>query len=487
MSSLSLVPSLFLFFGIISIIYAAALHYFLKIKDQQAVDHWSLGSLIWGCAILLTIFRQELPLLLSYFMANGIAAVAYVVLNRALKSLITVSARPARLEVSDALIFLVYTISLYALDRWMTGDFKDVAKTSFVSAWVVLMSCLGARYCLQIHEQYGLKLARNFAYLYITVALLWLGRILAALGVQVTYAFDTALINTLIWVAIFITGIVKYMVFPLLLLQKTENDKQEQLRQSLVRANKTVTSSALSASIAHELNQPLAAMRINSQVLLKALEAQQKNAQAGGASLEMTSIVRDILQDNERASQIIVTLRSIFRQTPGATEAVDSALLIRKTLQLLGKEIERRQVQLELQWVDGVCIQIPEDELHQVLMNLIFNSLEALETRPAGQARILIQSARRGAQLEITVADNGPGVAAEIKDMLFEILSSNKTSGMGLGLWLCKFIVERHGGTITYQNSPLGGANFSILLPCHTSGSPSLASGQSIRPDHPIG
>jgi signal transduction histidine kinase len=284
---------------------------------------------------------------LSYFIANGIAAVAYVVLNRALKSLITVSARPARLEVSDVLIFLVYTISLYVLDRWMTGDFKDVAKTSFVSVWVVLMSCLGARYCLQIHEQYGLKLARNFAYLYITVAFLWLGRILAALGVQVTHAFDTALINTLIWVAIFITGIVKYMVFPLLLLQKTENDKQEQLRKSLARANKTVTSSALSASIAHELNQPLAAMRINGQVLLKALEA-QPGAQAGGASLEMTSIVRDILQDNERASQIIVTLRSIFRQTPVATEGVDSALLIRKTLQLLGKEIEKRQVQLEL-------------------------------------------------------------------------------------------------------------------------------------------
>jgi uncharacterized BrkB/YihY/UPF0761 family membrane protein len=96
-------------------------------------------------------------------MANGIAAVAYVVLNRALKSLNTVSARPARLEVSDALIFLVYTISLYALDRWMPSEFKDVAKTSFVSAWVVLMSCVGAKYCLQIHEQLGMKLARNFA------------------------------------------------------------------------------------------------------------------------------------------------------------------------------------------------------------------------------------------------------------------------------------------------------------------------------------
>jgi C4-dicarboxylate-specific signal transduction histidine kinase len=269
-------------------------------------------------------------------------------------------------------------------------------------------------------------------------------------------------------------------------LQKTENDKQEQLRKSLARANKTVTSSALSASIAHELNQPLAAMRINSQVLLKALEA-QPDAQAGGASTEMTSIVRDILQDNERASQIIVTLRSIFRQTPTATELVDSAPLIRKTLQLLGKEIEKRQVQLELQLIDGVYIQIPEDELHQVLMNLIFNSLEALGEHPGKQPRILIQSARRGAQLEITVVDNGPGVAAEIKDRLFEILSSNKTSGMGLGLWLCKYIVERHGGTITYLSSALGGANFSILLPCHTSDSPSLTSGHSIRPDHPIG
>lgn len=257
MSNLALVPSLFLFFGIISIIYAAALHYFLKIKDQQAVDHWSLGSLILGFAVLLTIFRQELPLLLSYFIANGIAAVAYVVLNRALKSLITPSSGPVRLEVSDALIFLIYTISLYALDRWITGDFKDMAKTGFVSAWMVLISWLGARYCLQIHAQFGMKLARNFAYLFVAVAVLWLGRILAALVVQVTHAFDTALINTLIWVAIFVVGIVKYMVFPLLLLQKTENDKQEQLRRSLARANKTVTSSALSASIAHELSQPL--------------------------------------------------------------------------------------------------------------------------------------------------------------------------------------------------------------------------------------
>lgn len=79
---------------------------------------------------------------------------------------------------------------------------------------------------------------------------------------------------------------------------------------------------------------------------------------------------------------------------------------------------------------------------------------------------MLIQSSQRDGQLEITVADNGPGVAPEMKDVLFEILSSGKDFGMGLGLWLCKFIVERHGGSIAYQTSALGGACFSVLLPC---------------------
>ena len=465
MSNLPLVPSLFLFFGIISVLYAAALHYFLKVKDQAAVDHWSLGSLIWGCAIILTIFRQELPLLLSYFVANGLAVVANVVLNRALKSLIEGSRGPVRLRVSDALIFLLFTTVLYALDRWMPGEFKEASKTSFVSAWTVVLSFLAARYCLQIGREYGLKIATNFAYVYGTVGLLWLGRIALSLVAQVTHAFDTSPFNTVIWVAIFITGIIRYMIFPMLLLQKTQNERQEQLRQSLARANKTVTSSALSASIAHELNQPLAAIRINAQILVKALD-KQRSAQARSESLDLHAIVDDILRDNDRASRIIGTLRSIFQQSPAPSAAVDSAQMIHSMLNLLRKETEKRGVQLECQLVEGLAIKIPEDEFQQVLMNLISNSMEALAQRTGGQALVLIQSIQRDGQLEITVADNGPGVAPEMKDVLFEILSSGKDFGMGLGLWLCKFIVERHGGSIAYQTSALGGACFSVLLPC---------------------
>lgn len=465
MSNLPLVPSLFLFFGIISVFYAAALHYFLKVKDQAAVDHWSLGSLIWGCAIILTIFRQELPLLLSYFIANGLAVVATVVMNRALKSLIEGSRGPVKLRVSDALIFLLFTTVLYALDRWMPGEFKEVTKTSFVSAWTVVLSFLAVRYCLQIGKEYGLKIATNFAYVYGAVGVLWLGRIVLSLVMQVTHAFDASPLNTVIWVAIFITGIIRYMIFPMLLLQKSQSEREEQLRRSLTRANKTVASSALSASIAHELNQPLAAIRINAQVLVKALN-EQRSAQTRSESLDINAIVDEILRDNDRASRIIGTLRSIFQQSSVPSAAVDSAQMIHSMLNLLRKETEKRGIQLECQLVEGLAIKIPEDEFQQVLMNLISNSMEALAERPGGQALMLIQSSQRDGQLEITVADNGPGVAPEMKDVLFEILSSGKDFGMGLGLWLCKFIVERHGGSIAYQTSALGGACFSVLLPC---------------------
>ena len=122
MSKFALIPSIFLFFGIFSVIYAVAINYLLKVSDQLALRYWSLGSLIWGCAILLTIFRQELPLVLSYFIANGIAFVAYVVLNRALICLIDQVEAPIKLGLIDVGIFVIYTSVLYALDQWTPGE-----------------------------------------------------------------------------------------------------------------------------------------------------------------------------------------------------------------------------------------------------------------------------------------------------------------------------------------------------------------------------
>lgn len=463
--NLGLIPSLFLFFGVLSLLYAGAIHYFLKTPDWQSARHWSLGSLVWGVSILLTIFRKEVPLLLSYYAANAIAFLAYIELNRALRALIgTPPARPPRRWL-DALLLLAYTAALYAIGHGMTADFAELAKVSFVSGLVVIVSVQGARYCFQIASAHHLKIAQNFGYLYVAVAALWLARIMAAAVFQASSAFDPAPVNTVIWVAVFITGVVKYMIFPVMLLQKTENEKQSRLKQTLVKANRTVTSGALSASIAHELSQPLAAILINGQTLRKSLEDRPNPARPRDDEV-LRAIVDDILSANDRAAKIITSLRAIFGQSQTEIAEVELAGLVRKTVAMIEKDIHTHEIRLALHLEEGLCAVISEDEFQQVLINLLINSIHALRDTSSDRPRVIsIETRSVGSGAVIVVSDSGPGIRKEMEDSLFEILSSSKDTGMGIGLWLCKYIVERHGGRIVHLPAELGGAAFKITLP----------------------
>lgn len=462
---LGLIPSLFLFYGLLSILYAGAIHYFLKSKDQQAVRHWSLGSLIWGSAILVTVFRQDIPLLVSYFLANAVAFIACVELNRALQVLTqpkSILRSPPRWL--DLALVAVYAGLLYALDRWTPTAFRELAKTCFVSGVMVIVALQGAHYCVQIGRTWQLQIAHNFAYLYVLVGGLWLARIIASIAFQTTHAFDPAIVNIVIWVLIFITGVVKYMVFPLLLQKKSERDEHTRLRTTLAKANKTVTSGALSASIAHELNQPLTVMRLSGEIMLKKLE--EEHADTPTRNAELRAMLQDILTENDRAAKIISSLRAIFTQSPTTTAEVNLAQQIRKTTELLRKDFDNAHIQLELQLAEQLYVHVSEDEFHQVLVNLLFNSIQALQqVGHATEKRIAIASYLTDAKVKITISDNGPGVPKDVQDQLFNILNTTKDSGMGIGLWLSQYIIERHRGSIQYMPSRLGGASFTITLP----------------------
>jgi signal transduction histidine kinase len=461
------IPSLFLYFGCLSIIYAVGLHYFLRDKDLEVVEHWSRGVLVWGAAVLTTVFRAELPLWLSYFLANGVAFVAYIEINRGL--LLLTAPEPAHrrhYDRKDTLVLLVggslgYALLLYAVHLWTPEAYRELAKTSFVSLLVVLVCFQGAEHCFSIARQHKLRIATVFAWLFIIVGGLWGARVVSAAAGHGTYVFDASLINSLIFIAIFITGMLKYLMLPMLLLQKTEKDSRSQLRNTLLKANKTVTSGGLSASLAHELNQPLAAIRLNGQILRKTLQDQ-----GGSVSAEVEAMVNDILSENDRASKIIASLRSIFMNTPANWTQVDSASLVRKALTLVNQEVEKSNIHVKCVLAENLQITVAEDEILQVLLNLLVNSMDALKAQSHSQVKcIAIETVRQNDCVRISVADNGPGISQEMQAVLFEILSSSKETGMGLGLWLSRYIVERHSGQLTYTTSTLGGAMFMVDLP----------------------
>ena len=235
--------------------------------------------------------------------------------------------------------------------------------------------------------------------------------------------------------------------------------ERETLIASLLKANKTASTGALSAAIAHELNQPLGASSLNIQFLQKKLADGQLNP-----VLEK-EILDTLLADNLRAAGIIRSLRSIFSDERVDSAKIDLAELIETVLNIAKPEITAKSIQIVLRIEPRLLVQANRGEIQQVLLNLVNNAIQALETSSQQLKKIDIDARHFGGDVLLAVADNGDGIPDGSRNQLFELLTSSKSTGMGLGLWLCKHIVTRHGGSIAFEPNPGGGAKFLVRLP----------------------
>ena len=235
--------------------------------------------------------------------------------------------------------------------------------------------------------------------------------------------------------------------------------EKERLIYGLIKANKTAATGALSASIAHELNQPLGASSLNIQFLKMKLEKGMLNPELG------KEILDSLEHDNKRAATIVKSLRSIFTEGESNAQEVQLGDLIAKVLDIVKPELKSKNIQIQLRVDDGLVVKVNPAEIEQVILNLVNNAAQALANAGTLQRRIAIEAIKAGQLVRLTVSDNGSGVPVEFKPHLFELLSTTKQTGMGLGLWLCKHIVTRYSGSIHYEDAVGGGARFVIELP----------------------
>ena len=216
----------------------------------------------------------------------------------------------------------------------------------------------------------------------------------------------------------------------------------------------------LSASIAHQLNQPLAAILGNA-------EAARKMLSRDGVDLaELRDICDDIVTEDNRAAEVIRRLGALYKRGDMKMEALDLNELIRETLDLLRAELLTRNVVPRtdlspgLLMVDGGRVQ-----LQQVLLNLILNAADAMNGIDAAARTVMIRSESPGADVRLYVVDNGPGIAADDLKHVFDAFWSTKPGGMGIGLAICQSIVAAHHGRIAAANNAEGGATFCVTLP----------------------
>ncbi len=241
-------------------------------------------------------------------------------------------------------------------------------------------------------------------------------------------------------------------------LQELLTEREEIIRQ-LTLSNKTAGMGALVASLAHELNQPLCAIRLNAQLVERTLDAPEADLKGARRFLD------SVIEDNRRAANIISKLRNMFENRREGNGPIDFDGLVRDTVLLVESRARSENVAIHSTLNADTTLKGAQTQLQQVLLNLLNNALDALATLPQAEKRIDIHTGFDGERLLLTVEDNGPGIPATMQDSIFELFKTSKAQGMGVGLWLSKTVVNAHRGDIHFKPLAGGGSRFRVELP----------------------
>jgi two-component system, LuxR family, sensor kinase FixL len=232
-------------------------------------------------------------------------------------------------------------------------------------------------------------------------------------------------------------------------------------RQKLASMARLSSMGELTASLAHQLNQPLTGIRNNA-------EAARRFIDSGHATMpQLRDIVLDIIDDDRRAGDVIRRVREMLARSEWSPLQLDANALVQDVAVLIASDAVLRNVSVSFDFAKGpVLINGNRIDLEQVLLNVVTNAMDAVADRPIAQRVVMVQTHvdDQGA-VRLVVRDRGAGLPAGFEDRIFEPFVTTKSSGMGMGLAVARSLVDNHGGSIRAANHPEGGAVVTICLP----------------------
>ncbi|MBC8738218.1 PAS domain S-box protein [Paraburkholderia sp. UCT31] len=243
-----------------------------------------------------------------------------------------------------------------------------------------------------------------------------------------------------------------------------ESDRRyQEVQRELAHANRVATMGQLTASIAHEVNQPIAATVTNAQAALRWLAGQPPEVEKARQALGR------IVDDGNRAGNVIGRIHELIRKTPPRKEPVDINEAIREVIELTRGEVWKHGASVQTHLADRLpLVEGDRVQLQQVLLNLLINAMEVMSGVSDGVRELRISTARADSGcVLVTVLDSGPGFAADSAERLFAPFYTTKSTGLGMGLPICRSIVEAHGGRLWASANVPRGAIFQFTVPAH--------------------
>lgn len=249
--------------------------------------------------------------------------------------------------------------------------------------------------------------------------------------------------------------------------RRLSEEARDKARSELAHVARMMSLGTLAASIAHEINQPLAGIVTNASTCQRMLAAAPPNIDG---ALDTS---RRTIRDANRASEVIIRLRALFNRKDTVTELVDLNEATREVIALSLSALQRNEVIVRAELADDLPpVMGDRIQLQQVILNLLRNAADAMSTVDDGPKVLLVRTERdEGDQVSLSVKDSGIGFTPEVADKIFEWFYTTKTDGMGIGLTVSRSVIEAHHGRLWATQNDGPGATFSFAIPCGRQGS----------------
>jgi C4-dicarboxylate-specific signal transduction histidine kinase len=268
------------------------------------------------------------------------------------------------------------------------------------------------------------------------------------------------------WQIALVAGIILVQALLISLLLKEHRRRQTaevQARQrmaELAHVNRFSTAGELTASIAHEINQPLGSILTNAETAEEILKSSSPDI------AELKEIINDIVHDDRRATEVIRRMRALLKKTPFEQKQFDLNDVVQETSGFFSALAVGRNFEM-VSVITPEALPLLGDRIHlqQVILNLVMNGIDAMSDMPSENRIITIRTSRLENFAELSVSDRGPGIPEDKLRQVFEPFFTSKAEGMGMGLSIARTIIEAHQGQILATNRCHGGASFRIKLP----------------------
>ncbi len=456
--------SLFIFFALFSLLGGGASAIYFKRLDASA-KYWVIATLLQGVTCMATVFRQDLPLFWAYSVSISLNAASLVLMGWGLLRIDQQGSNWRQLTG----LGLATVIFTWALEYCRLNGSPSLVLIlpglvfGFISLWT-------AHHAHVHHQSSGNRFAWHMRWVMVGVGLLQLLRIQVAWTGWDIQSLGREAWTLVIWTAIFMLGMLRYFLYVAIRIQDKNNQQMQmitilaqeeasrRMSEKLARLERQQSLGVMSASFAHELNQPLATILLYGELL-------QDQLKTGSLTLQTSqNAVEGIIVNSERAGEIIRRIRTFIQPASLKKELVDLRDVIGEVLALIDPEIRQSNTEMDSPdlpdtpiWVLGDVVQ-----LSQVLFNVLRNAVESVaqvQTR-----RIHLDIWQEDRDIVIEVHDTGTGLSEAAAEQAGDPFYTTKISGLGMGLSISKTILSQFGGHLSLKNTEQG-ACAQIVLP----------------------